>query len=248
MRLRQGIGTVVVTAAGALMLGATVGTAWAQAGVTDKIGQTRVTTVPAPLPQAVPAGQGVRPSTVAKPSFALPSAPVAPTTPNAPDTAVLSHKAAPPPATALPSTALTRPDAEVAPVAPSLAAHGLPITAMAAPAAGLTGDAAAAEKKSKPKVEAPKPRQAARAGLRKPADVEPRLRPEPVPGHKPVARVAQKASTGKSVPPPVLAKADRPAPLRSTAQHAAVDKAPKAGSAAGTARKAGARVNDGSRP
>jgi hypothetical protein len=230
MKARRGIDAVVVATA----LAAACSAAWAQAGVTDKVGQTRVTTVPAPLPQAVPAGQGVRPSTVSKPSVALPSAPAAPVAPNAPETAVLTHKAAPAPSTALPSTSLTRPDAEVAPVAPSLAAHGLPITAMAPPAAGLTGDAAAVAKKPKPKAEMPRLASTAKAGLRKPADAEPRLRPEPALAHKPVARA--------TVPKPAPAKTAKSVGTRAPSLAAARPGPPQ------KPQKPHHRLNDGSRP
>jgi hypothetical protein len=176
MNARRGIRSVVLLAlAGSAVLG------WAAPpGVTEKVGQARSTPVPAPLPQAVPAGQGVRPSSGSRPSVALPEAPespVAAVSPAAPTAPVA-------PRATLPSASLlTKRDVEVAPVAPSLAAHGLPLgVAMAPPAAGTdAGPPAKVAVPSAPKAVAkPKLHAPAKAAARAPADREPRLRPDPV--------------------------------------------------------------------
>lgn len=163
---RQGIGVFTGLVIG-LVMGATALSAAAQAGVTEKIGQTRVTTVPAPLPQAVPAGQGVRPSMAPRQSVAAPSAVESVTPPLLPKAPEVAHPV-------IPNTALTKPDVEVAPVAPSLAAHGLPLVA-APPSAGLGADKAAAGPKAAP----PPPVKATAATVRptKPRADAPRVKP-----------------------------------------------------------------------
>lgn len=237
MKARRGIATMMMMAA---CCAAPAAPAWAQAGVTEKVGQTRVTPVPAPLPQAVPAGQGVRPSAVPRPSVAQPAPPEAVVMPKPPEVASRGT---------LPSTSLTRTDVEVAPVAPSLAAHGMPIMAAAPPSAGMTSDLTAGAKP--PRVEAAKPptRSVAKPAshpsmaskapttkvARKPADAQPTLRPDPAPAStaRSKSRKSAAAARGSAKAAPAHRKADAAKPVST---------------APAKAHKNRRRLNDGSQP